>query len=137
MNLSFRRPDPASDAASGPADLAGEMSAVRRLETSIAQRLQAARDSRDIVDHAGLEADEILARARAQATDAAERIHFKITAEAEAHAERVGTAAEAHCDAIVATSKSRRTSDVTVVVDGALPALPSSTTKVPRQGTAP
>ena len=133
MSTIFRR----SDSAPESTDLADELSAVRSLETSIAERLQAARGSRDIVDAAGREADEILTRAQVQAADAAERARAEIMAAATLGAERLRTAAEGRCAAIVATSRSRRASDVPVIVDGVLPALASSTTQTRRHGTAP
>lgn len=133
MSTIFRRSDSATDSA----DVADELSAVRRLETSIAERLQAARASRDIVDAAGREADEILTRAQVQAADAAERARAEIMTAATLDAECLRTAAEGRCAAIVAASKSRRASDVPVIVAGVLPALPSWTTQTRRQGTAP
>lgn len=125
MSTTVHSPSPAPDASRDqtphPAE-PGDLRAVRSLEASIAERLEAARDSREVVLTATREAETILQTARARAAEAAEEAQAAIHVDALRDAERIRSVADQRCAAIAATAAARRDDDVAALLSGVLPA---------------
>ncbi len=130
MSTTFHSPNSASEASresgtNGTVGLQAELTTVRSLEASIAERLAAARDSREVVLTAARAAEAILDEARAKAAQAAQAAQAAIHADALRDAGRLRRVAEERCAAITANAAARREHDVAALLAGVLPAAAS------------